>query len=166
MEAERNALLRALDEREGTFKALLDQTERSIKEAQALVKEGQVLASLIDGTADKFLPLMAPGDKDRDLGAIAEMQETLKLASSAVRETDGLLKSVDRLLNSPRRSGEPSSVIKIFQVAGNEVDDISDHLFLVVAGLILVVVFAVVAGAFAHRYLTSRFPMKPIPPSV
>ncbi len=174
---ERNALLSALDKREGTLKALLarteqsikeaqtlmTQTERSIKETQALVKEGQALASMVDGTTDKFLKLMARGDKDSD--GVAEMQKTLQLASNTVRETDGMLATVERLLDSPHLSGDGPLILKVIKTAGDEVNEVSDHVFVIVAGLILFAAFVAVAGTLFYRYLASRFPPKPTPPT-
>ena len=160
--AEREALMSELDEREGTLAELLAKTESSIKEAQVLVKEGrdlvkegQELASMVEGTVDKLIPLLAGGEEGSD--SIAELQETLKLASSTARETDLLLTSIDRLLNSPRLSGGTASIIEISDVAGSEVKAISNHLFLVIAGLILIAVVAAVSGAFVYRFLASRF---------
>ena len=158
---EREALMSAIDDREVTLNALLAQTEQSIKQAQVLVKEGQdlvkagqELASIVDGTADKLLPLLSQGEDDPD--AMADLQATLKLASSTVRETDLLLTSIDRLLNSPRLSGGTTSIIEITDVAGNEVKAISNHLFLVIVGLILIAVVATVVGALTYRLLASR----------
>ena len=159
--AEREALMSALDEREGSLSELLAQTEQSIKQAQALieegqelVKQGQDLASMVDGTVDKLVPLLAQGGDETD--SVADLQETLKLASSTVRETELLLTSIDRLLNSPRLSGGTTSIIEITDVAGNEVKAISNHLFLVMVGLILIAVVATVVGALTYRLLASR----------
>jgi hypothetical protein len=147
-------------EREATLRQLIAEEERLgglLTELRHTLTEANTLTVSVDGLAQRFdvgAPT-EPGEAAEPF-VIEDYRKTIVDTGVVVEQANGLVLSINELLNSPGADRLVPSLVEAINEAGETSEDLVDHSFLRAALLILFALIGYVLARLCYRWLAMR----------